>query len=203
VDGAGSILEPKPAPPEGGERQKCGAGSDLVLEPAPPRRRCPLLPKWQENGGRTGERAAGLGMALFLFIFVRIINTIYMITHDLRLIADAIIDKKGENVVSLDLREMGGAITDFFVVCDGSNTTQVGAIAGNIAEKMKEEGHTLYRSQGEGNNFWIIQDYGNIVVHIFLKEYRDFYRLEDLWADVPRKEYKERKSSAKAKKQQD
>jgi ribosome-associated protein len=126
-----------------------------------------------------------------------------MITHDLRLIADAIIDKKGENVVSLDLREMGGAITDFFVVCDGSNTTQVGAIAGNIAEKMKEEGHTLYRSQGEGNNFWIIQDYGNIVVHIFLKEYRDFYRLEDLWADVPRKEYKERKSSAKEKKQQD
>ncbi len=83
------------------------------------------------------------------------------------------------------------------MVCDGSNTTQVGAIADNIAEKMKEEGHTLYRSQGEGNNFWIIQDYGNIVVHIFLKEYRDFYRLEDLWADVPRKEYKERKAPAK------
>ena len=121
----------------------------------------------------------------------------HMITHDLRLIADAIIDKKGENVVSLDLREIEGAITDWFVVCDGSNTTQVGAIAENIAEKMAEESHTMYRSQGEGNNFWIIQDYGNIVVHIFLKEYRDFYRLEDLWADVPRKEYKERKKTAK------
>ncbi len=120
-----------------------------------------------------------------------------MITHDLRVVADAIIDKKGEGVVSLDLRAIDGAITDFFVVCDGSNTTQVGAIADNIAEKMKEEGHTLYRSQGEGNNFWIIKDYGNIVVHIFLKEYRDFYRLEDLWADVPRKEYKERKAPAK------
>ena len=119
-----------------------------------------------------------------------------MITHDLRLIADAIIDKKGENVVSLDLRRMDGAITDFFVVCDGSNTTQVGAIAANVAEKMQEEGHTLWRSQGEGNNFWIIQDYGNIVVHIFLKQYRDFYRLEDLWADLPRKEYKERKKPA-------
>ena len=119
-----------------------------------------------------------------------------MITHDLRLIADAIMDKKGCDVVSLDLRKMDGAITDFFVVCDGSNTTQVGAIADNIAEKMKEEGHTLYRSQGEGNNFLIIQDYGNIVFHIFLKEYRDFYRLEDLWADVPRKEYKERKKPA-------
>ena len=107
------------------------------------------------------------------------------------------IDKKAENVVSLDLRGIGGAITDFFMVCDGSNTTQVGAIADNIAQKMKEEGHTLYRSQGEGNNFWIIQDYGNIVVHIFLKEYRDFYRLEELWADVPRKEYKERRLPSK------
>ena len=96
-----------------------------------------------------------------------------MITHDLRLIADAIIDKKGQDVVSLDLRKMDGAITDFFVVCDGSNTTQVGAIAANVAEKMQAEGHTLWRSQGEGNNFWIIQDYGNIVVHIFLKEYRE------------------------------
>lgn len=120
-----------------------------------------------------------------------------MITHDLRLIADAMIDKKAENVVSLDLRGIGGAITDFFMVCDGSNTTQVGAIADNIAQKMKEEGHNLYRSQGEGNNFWIIQDYGNIVVHIFLKEYRDFYRLEELWADVPRKEYKERRLPSK------
>ena len=116
-----------------------------------------------------------------------------MITHDLRLIADAIFDKKGEDVVSLDLRKIEGAITDFFVICHASNTTQVGAVADNVAEKMKEEGHTLYRSQGEENNFWIIQDYGNIVVHIFLKEYRDFYRLEDLWADVPRKGYQLRK----------
>lgn len=123
-----------------------------------------------------------------------------MITHDLRLIADAIIDKKGQDVVSLDLRKTDGAITDFFVICDGSNTTQVGAIADNIALKMEEEGHTLYRSQGEGNNFWIIQDYGNIVVHVFLKEYRDFYRLEDLWADVPRKDYKERKVKSASKK---
>lgn len=120
-----------------------------------------------------------------------------MITHDLRLIADAILDKKGEEVVSLDLRAIDGAITDYFVVCSGSNTTQVGAISDNIEEKMKEEGHRLLRSQGEGNNFWIIQDYGNIVVHIFLKEYRDFYRLEDLWADVPRKEYQIRKAPKK------
>ena len=125
-----------------------------------------------------------------------------MITHDLRVIADAAIDKKGERVVSLDLRGIDGAIADYFVLCDGSNTTQVGAIAENIAEKMKEEGHRLYRSQGEENCFWIIQDYGNIMVHIFLKEYRDFYRLEDLWSDVPRKEYKERRKTAAKKNEQ-
>ena len=120
-----------------------------------------------------------------------------MITHDLRLIADAILDKKGQNVISLDLRKLDGAIADYFVICDASNTTQVGAVSDNIREKMEEEGHKLLRSQGEENNFWIIQDYGNILIHIFLKEYRDFYRLEDLWADVPRKEYKERKAPAK------
>ena len=120
-----------------------------------------------------------------------------MITHDLRLIADAMYDKKAERVTSIDLREVEGAITDFFVICDGSNTTQVGAIADNVMEKMKEEGHKLYRSQGTETNYWIILDYGHIVVHIFMKEYRDFYRLEDLWADAPHKEYKERVPSRK------
>lgn len=116
-----------------------------------------------------------------------------MITHDLRLIADAAIDKKAENVVSIDLRSLDGAISDWFVICDASNTTQVAAISDNIQKVMKEEGHKLLRSQGEENAFWIILDYGNILVHIFLREYREFYRLEDLWADVPRKEYKERR----------
>ena len=120
-----------------------------------------------------------------------------MITHELRLVADAMYDKKAQNVVSIDLRNVDGAITDFFVICDASNTTQVGAIADNVMEKMKEEGHRLYRSQGTENNYWIILDYGHIVVHIFMKEYRDFYRLEDLWADAPHKEYKERIPSRK------
>ena len=121
-----------------------------------------------------------------------------MITHDLRLIADAMYDKKANNVISIDLRDVEGAITDYFVICDASNTTQVGAVADNVIEKMKEEGHKLYRSQGSENNFWIIQDYGNIVVHIFMKEYRDFYRLEALWADAPCKEMKERSASRKS-----
>ena len=78
-----------------------------------------------------------------------------MITHDLRLIADAAIDKKAENVVSIDLRSLDGAISDWFVICDASNTTQVAAISDNIQKVMKEEGHKLLRSQGEENAFCI------------------------------------------------
>ncbi len=124
-----------------------------------------------------------------------------MITHDLRVIADAILDKKGREVVSLDLRPLGTAIADYFVICDGSSTTNVAAIADNILRKAKEElGLRPLRMQGLENNFWIILDYGHIVIHIFLKEYRDFYHLEDLWADAPRKTYNPRKAPANKKK---
>ncbi len=124
-----------------------------------------------------------------------------MITHDLRVIADAILDKKGREVVSLDLRPLGTAIADYFVICDGSSTTNVAAIADNILRKAKEElGLRPLRMQGLENNFWIILDYGHIVIHIFLKEYRDFYHLEDLWADAPLRTYIPRKAPANKKK---
>ena len=122
-----------------------------------------------------------------------------MITHDLRVIADAIYDKKGQNVVSLDLRPVGSAISDYFVICNGDSTTNVAAIADNILKKVREElGIKPLRTQGLENNFWIILDYGHIVVHIFQTQYREFYRLEDLWADAPKKEYKYRKPAKKA-----
>lgn len=117
-----------------------------------------------------------------------------MITHDLRVIADAILDKKGQNVVSLDLRPIGSAITDFFVVCNADSTTNVAAIADNILKETKEKlGLKPLRMQGLENSFWVILDYGNIVIHIFQSQYRDFYNLENLWADAARKEYKYRK----------
>ncbi|MCQ2173902.1 MAG: ribosome silencing factor [Bacteroidales bacterium] len=123
-----------------------------------------------------------------------------MITHDLRVIADAIQDKKGQNVISLDLRSMDGAISDFFVVCNADSTTNVSAIADNILKEAREQlGIKPLRMQGMENNFWIILDYGNIVVHVFQTPYRDFYRLEDLWADVPRKEYALRSNSRRKK----
>lgn len=115
-----------------------------------------------------------------------------MITHDLRVMADAMFDKKAQNVVGIDLRPLDTAITDHFIICNADSTTNVNAIADNVIDKMREEGKKPLRTQGMENNFWIILDYGDIVAHIFLTEYRKFYRLEDLWADAPRKEYKER-----------
>ena len=127
-----------------------------------------------------------------------------MITHDLRVIADAIYDKKGQNVVSLDLRPVGSAISDYFVVCNGDSTTNVAAIADNILKKVREElGMKPLRTQGLENNFWIILDYGHIVVHVFQTQYREFYRLEDLWADAPKKEYKYRKLAKKNSEQEE
>lgn len=124
-----------------------------------------------------------------------------MITHDLRVMADAMLDKKAQNVVGVDLRTIGTAITDHFMICNADSTTNVNAIADNIIEKMREElGMKPIRTQGMENNFWIILDYGYIVAHVFLTEYRQFYRLEDLWADAPQKEYKDRPKSKRAKK---
>lgn len=108
----------------------------------------------------------------------------------LTVITDAMLEKKGQNVVSLDLRPIGSAISDYFVVCNADSTTAVAAIAENILDKMEEKcGLKVTRMQGFENDFWIILDYGDVVVHVFLTQYREFYRLEDLWADAPRIEY--------------
>ena len=118
-----------------------------------------------------------------------------MITHDLRVMADAMLDKKAQNVVGIDLRPLGTSITDHFMICNGDSTTNVNAIADNVIEKMRLEGRKPLRSQGMENNFWIILDYGDIVAHIFLTEYREFYRLEELWEDAPQKVYKDRQAA--------
>ena len=108
----------------------------------------------------------------------------------LKVITDAMLDKKGQQVVSLDLSSIGTAISDYFVVCNADSTTAVAAIADNIIVRMEEKcGRKVLRMQGLENDFWIILDYGDIVVHVFLTQYREFYRLEDLWADAERVEY--------------
>ena len=107
-----------------------------------------------------------------------------------KVIADAMLAKKAKNVVSLDLRPIDSAITDYFIVCNADSTASVAAIADNVLVKMQEEcNQKVLRMQGLENDFWVILDFGDVVVHVFLTEYREFYHLEDLWADAPRTEY--------------
>ena len=111
---------------------------------------------------------------------------------ELKVIADAMLEKKGQDVVSLDLKPIGTAISDYFIVCNADSTTNVVAIADNVEERMIEKClRKVVRTQGKENAFWVILDYGDIVVHVFQTPYRSFYRLEDLWADAERTLYED------------
>ena len=115
-----------------------------------------------------------------------------MNNKELKVIADAMLEKKGQEVVSLDLRPIGTAISDYFIVCHADSTTNVAAIADNVEDKMIEMmGRKPLRTQGKENAFWVIIDYGESVVHVFQTQYRSFYRLEDLWADSERTSYED------------
>jgi ribosome-associated protein len=104
---------------------------------------------------------------------------------EIEVIAQAMLDKKAKNVVAMDLTAIGTAICDHFVICNADSTTQVVAISDNVVEQMWDKcKQDPIRSQGRENAFWVILDYGDIVVHVFQTEYRDFYRLEDLWSDA-------------------
>ena len=115
-----------------------------------------------------------------------------MDNKELKVIADAMLEKKGQDVVSLDLKQIGTAISDYFIVCNADSTTNVSAIADNVEDRMREKcGRKVIRTQGKDNAFWVILDYGDIVVHVFQTPYSSFYRLEDLWADADRVAYED------------
>ena len=110
-----------------------------------------------------------------------------MDNKEIKVIADAMLEKKAQDVVSLDLRPIGTAISDYFIVCNADSAPAVVAIADNIEDRMIEKfRRKVNRTQGKENAFWVILDYGDIVVHVFQTAYRSFYRLEDLWADAER-----------------
>ncbi len=103
----------------------------------------------------------------------------------LKTITDSILEKKGKEIVVINLSSVKYAFCDYFVICHGDSTTQVSAIAESVEEKVKEK-HGINKGHIEGiqNAQWILIDYSNIVVHIFQKEIRDYYKLEDLWGDA-------------------
>ena len=96
-----------------------------------------------------------------------------------------IFEKKGQNVLKIDLRKLENRITDYFVICHASSGTQVSAICDSVDDTVrKKAAEKPLHVEGLDNCFWVLLDYGNIIVHIFLEEYRNFYSLESLWADA-------------------
>lgn len=105
-------------------------------------------------------------------------------------IIKAIQEKKGENIVSLDLRKIHEAVADFFVICQANNQPQIRAITDFVEEGVKKKcGELPYHHEGKQNMQWVIIDYVNIVVHIMMPEQRKFYKLEEMWSDAPLEEH--------------
>ncbi len=108
----------------------------------------------------------------------------------LKFIIKAIQEKKGAQLVSLDLRKIPEAISDYFIVCEATSTTQVKAIADFVEETVKKEiAEIPYHHEGYQAQHWILIDYINIVVHIMLPDVRKFYKLEEMWSDAVLQEY--------------
>jgi len=103
-------------------------------------------------------------------------------------IINAIQEKKGDGIVSLDLKKIDEAVADFFILCEARSNIQIKAIAQNIEETVETEcGERPYHI--EYGDTWTLIDYVNVVVHVFQHEQRMFYNLESLWEDAPRTEY--------------
>ncbi len=115
-------------------------------------------------------------------------STLTRITRNSKIfktIVHAIQEKKGEKIVSLDLKKIPEAVTDFFIICEATNPTQLKAIADFVEEEVKKKcGEIPYKHEGRQGEQWILIDYVNVVVHIMLPEPRKFYRLEEMWSDA-------------------
>ena len=110
----------------------------------------------------------------------KIVSSDLLITEVLKGIEDV----KGENISIIDLREIENTVCEYFILCDGTSNTQVSAIAAsvqkNVSKSLKDK---PWHVEGDSNAEWILIDYVNVVVHVFQRHVREFYKLEELWGD--------------------
>ncbi|ADI26012.1 MULTISPECIES: ribosome silencing factor [Geobacillus] len=102
----------------------------------------------------------------------------------LQLVVRAADDKKAENIVVLNMKGIS-LVADYFVICHGNSDKQVQAIAREIQDQAEEHGLAVKRVEGFQEAKWVLVDLGDIVVHVFAKEEREYYNLERLWGDAP------------------
>ncbi|MES2454940.1 MAG: ribosome silencing factor [Bacteroidota bacterium] len=99
-------------------------------------------------------------------------------------------EKKGNDIVRLDLRNLNSSVSDYFIICSANSATQVKAIADSVEDEIYKNTQTNpWRKEGQESAEWIILDYFDIVVHIFKTEKREFYGIEDLWGDAQTTSY--------------
>ena len=118
-------------------------------------------------------------------------KTINLSTYLSEIAVHGIQEKKGNDIVRLDLRELNSSVSDYFIVCNADSATQVKAIADSVEDEIyKQMNVNVWHKEGQENAEWIILDYFDIVVHIFKTDKREFFGIEDLWGDAETTSYK-------------
>jgi ribosome-associated protein len=103
----------------------------------------------------------------------------------LKTIIEGILKVKGKEIVQINLKTINHSECNYFIICHGTSNTHAGAIAESVEETVEQElGLSVFHKEGYKNGIWVLLDYGDIMVHVFRKEARDFYNLEQLWADA-------------------
>src|SRR5438876_944145 len=98
---------------------------------------------------------------------------------------DAVESKKGSDIVLLDVRSLS-MFTDYFLICSGDSERQIKAISGGVQEALDKSGMRRIGHEGSAESGWVLLDYGDLMIHVFAPEQRDYYQLEDLWKQAPR-----------------
>lgn len=96
---------------------------------------------------------------------------------------DTASDKKAADIMLLDIRDVS-TISDYFVICSGNNARQIAAIAGTIEEELEKQGARLFHREGDAESGWVLLDFSDVIVHIFGRKEREYYRLERLWGEA-------------------
>ena len=112
-----------------------------------------------------------------------------LVRQDSDTLADLVVrgmqDRKASDIVVLNLKELKNAVADYFIICSASSDTQLDAIARSVEEEVEKiTGESPWQTEGRTNREWMLLDYVDVVVHVFLRDRRQFYALEELWGDA-------------------
>ncbi|MBL7155550.1 MAG: ribosome silencing factor [Candidatus Omnitrophica bacterium] len=116
-----------------------------------------------------------------------------------KLIGNAALGKKAEDIAILDMRAVSN-MTDYFIICSASSTKRVQTISEGIEETLLEKGVKYWHIEGKREALWVLIDYGDVIAHVFHSNVRKFYDLERLWHDAPKEHFSTSCISIKSKK---